>query len=202
MQVGLFRRILSFVIDIVPIITVLSLCFSLFAGDLIKPDNYDEYLEDYQAKVEAYNEEVMPFYDQYVAGELTADEYNEISAPIESSYFDNEETDNQIRVYIEYIGYSVMYYFIGVNSLYFIYSLVTKTRTFGRKFTKIELKGKINWWTILLREVIWKTGYWTITLGAGILIDIFMIGMTRKKSSFRDMVSQIRVAYEGVDYPF
>jgi hypothetical protein len=202
MNVGLFRRILSLIIDIIPIITILSICFSLFAGDLLKPENYDEYLSSYQQKVEDYNNEVMPYYEQYVAGELTSDEYNEISAPIEASYFDNDETDEQIRTYLQYVGYGFLYYFIGINTLYFIYSVVTKTKTFGRRFAKIELKGKINWWTILLREIIWKTCYWTITLGAGIIIDMFMIGLTRKKICFRDMVSQIRVTHEGIDYPF
>jgi hypothetical protein len=101
-----------------------------------------------------------------------------------------------------YLGRSVIYYLVGFNVVYFIYNVITKGKTFGRKFTKIELKGKINLWTLLLREIIWKTGYWGLTLGAGILVDMIMIGATSKKLSFRDMVSNIRVTHEGIDYPF
>lgn len=202
MRVGLWRRVLSLVVDIIPIITVLSICFSLFVGDIIKPENYDEHQESYQAKVQAYNDEVIPYFEQYTEGELTTEEYNEITKPIEESYFDNEETDNEVRSYLTYVGSVIAYFFIGTNLVYFIYSGITKGRTFGRIFAKIELKGKVNWWTLFLREFIWKTLYWSVTFGAGILIDVFMIAFTRKKMAFRDMVSQTRVAYEGIDYPF
>ena len=203
MRVGLFRRIGSFIIDALPVIATLSLCFSLFVGGLIKPDNYDEHMEAYKAKVAAFNAEALPYHNQLVAEEITQDEYNTIVGPIEESYeFDGEETSEQIQTYMTYIGRAVIYYLVGFNVVYFIYNAATKGNTFGRKFTKIELKGKVNFWTILLREIIWKTGYWGLTLGAGILVDMIMIGLTTKKLTFRDMVSQIRVTHAGVDYPF
>lgn len=202
MKVGVWRRIGSFLLDLVPIITILSLCFSLFAGDLLKPEDYDELSEAYQAKVTAYNDEVMPYYDQYTEGELTLEEYNEIAGPIEDSYFDNDETEAQMRVYLDYLRNGVLYYFIGINIIYFAYCGFTKENTLGRRLLKVELKGKINWWTILLRELIWKTGYWGLTLGAGIVVDFIMITFTKKKMCFRDMVSNIRVTYDGIEYPF
>ncbi len=202
MIVGVFRRIAAFVFDALPVLGVLSLLSTLFVGGLIKPDNYDEYLAAYQSTVEDYNNEVMPIYDQLVAEEITRDEYEELAGPIEDSYFDNDETRLQVETYLTYIGRQIIYYLVGFNVIYYLYNVLTKGRTLGRRITKIELKGKINWWTLLLREVIWKTGYWGLTLGVGILVDVFMIGITAKKLSFRDIVSQTRVTQEGREYQF
>lgn len=203
MRVGVFRRIGSFIIDALPVIATLSLCFSLFVGGLLKPINYDEHMAAYRAKTEAFAEEALPYHEQLVAEEITQDQYNTLVQPIEASYeFDGEETTEQIQTYLTYITRSIIYYIVGFNLVYLIYNVATKGKTFGRKLTKIELKGKINLWTILLREVIWKTGFWGLTLGAGILVDMIMIGATTKKQSFRDMVTNIRVTHEGVDYPF
>jgi hypothetical protein len=56
---------------------------------------------------------------------------------------------------------------------------------------------------LLVREVIWKFGYWTITLViGGILLDAAMIGLSQKKQALRDIVSGIYLKYEGVEYPF
>ena len=188
--------------DSLPIIGTLSICFTLFAGNLLKPENYDIHREAYLTKVTAYNLEVTPYYEQYTNGDLTQEEYTAIVEPIEESYFDNEETDIQTVSYVEYLRNSFLFYFLGFNLIYYFYNLFTKGKTLGRRVLKIELKGKINWWTLLLREVIWKTGYWILTLGAGVLVDMFMMGATTKKLSFRDMVSRIRVTQEGIDYPF
>lgn len=187
---------MSFLVDLIPIITVLSMCFTFFVGELLKPENYDALRSSYLQKIEDYNEEVAEPFSQYESGEISPEEYNEITAPIEASYFHTDETDEEVLAYLQYTGYTVLYYFIGFNLIYFIYIGITQGRTFGRRFTKIELKGKINWWTLFLREFIWKTFYWSVTFGVGILVDVFMISFTRNKLAFRDMVAPIKVEYE------
>jgi hypothetical protein len=68
---------------------------------------------------------------------------------------------------------------------------------------KIELLGNVNWWTLFVREVIWKFGYWML-LGfiGGIILDIAMISVGAKKRAPRDIVTGITVQHEGVQYPF
>ena len=68
---------------------------------------------------------------------------------------------------------------------------------------KIELQGKINWWTLFIREVIWKSFFWVLTLFVfGIILDGALILFTQKKRTLRDIVSGITVNVEGVTYPF
>jgi uncharacterized RDD family membrane protein YckC len=87
--------------------------------------------------------------------------------------------------------------------IYFVYNGFTKGKTLGRRMAKIELQGKINWWTLFVREVIWKFGYWMLLLFiGGIILDILMISFSAKKMALRDLITGITVQHEGVQYPF
>jgi hypothetical protein len=201
MKVGALRRIGSYLLDVIPIIGVLSLLFTFFVGELLEPEGYDELMVEYSNITTDYNAEILPFYEQYETGELTQDEYQEkISGYTDQYYLD---TDEHVKSLILYFQNALIYYITAFTVLYYAYSVITKGHTLGRKIMRIELQGNINWWTLLVREVIWKTGYYTITLLiGGIIIDILMINFSSNKLAPRDYVTKITVKYEGADYPF
>lgn len=201
MKVGAFRRIGAYLLDIVPILAILSLLFTFFVGDLLEPEGYDDLMVEYREITTDYNDEVMPFYEQYESGELTAEGYQDAIQGFTDQYY--EDTEDHVKAMILYFRNTLIYYVTALTLVYYAYSVITKGHTLGRKMMKIELQGKINWWTLLLREVIWKTGYYMLTLLiVGILIDILMISFSSKKIAPRDYVTRITVKFEGADYPF
>ena len=201
MRVGVFRRAVSFLVDLLPIFAVLSLLFTLFVGEMLKTDDYDAFMEEYNSITEEYNDLVAPYRTQYDEGEITLEEYEEIINPIIEEY--NEETLPHVRAMLDYFQKGLIYYIASFTFIYYFYSLFTKGNTFGRKLMKIELQGNINWWTLLLREVIWKTGYYMLTLFVfGIVLDMAFIAFSGKKKAPRDFVTNITVAHQGVTYPF
>lgn len=201
MRVGVFKRGGAFIFDAMPIFLILSLLFSLFVGDILKPEGYDVGMEEYEVIREQYNDLIEPLTAQNEAGTLSDADYQEELDNLSSSF--TEDTKTYTIMMMNFLIDSIFYYVLSYTILYYAYNVLTKGKTFGRKFMKIELQGKINWWTLLVREVIWKTGFWILTLAiGGILIDIIMVSFTNKKRTLRDMVSGITVAVEGVTYPF
>ncbi len=201
MRVGVLRRIGSYLLDAIPIFATLSLLFSFFVGDLIEPEGHDELVAEFQEITEKYNTMLEPYFEEYEAGTLSEEDYNDI-VENHRQYYELETRDHTYGMLLYY--QRVLIYFIASFTLvYYAYNVITKGRTIGRKMMKIELQGKINWWTLLLREVIWKTGYWMLTLFiGGILLDIAMITFTNKKQAPRDFVTGITLKFEGVNYPF
>lgn len=201
MRVGIFRRIGSYLLDLIPIIAVLSLLFQFLVGDMLKPDNYDNLLTEYNQITVQYNELAADYQAKYEAGEITEDEFNDSYQLLVDGH--TEDTAVHTEAIILFYSRTLMYYLIAITLLYYVYSALLKGHTIGRQLMKIELTGKVNWWTLFIREIIWKTGYYMLTLFiGGVLVDIFMISFTAKKKAPRDYISKIDVKFQGVDYPF
>ena len=201
MRVGILRRIGAYLLDLVPIIAILSLLFQFLVGDMLKPDNYDNLLVEYNQITANYNDLADDYQTRYDAGEITEDEFNDsYQVLVDGHTADTVEHTEAILLFYSRI---LVYYLIAITLLYYVYSAATKGNTIGRQLLKIELTGKVNWWTLFIREVIWKTGYYMLTLFiGGILVDMFMISFTAKKKAPRDFISKIDVKFRGVDYPF
>ena len=198
MRVGLFRRLGSFTFDVLPIILIVSLLYSLFIGNMLKPDDYDAIYAEYMEIRETYFGELE---QKYLDGEYTVSEYQERYNSIVPSF--QRASEEQYAVILIYMARVALYHTISVISIYFAYVVLTKGRTYGRRLMRIELGGKVTFWRLLVREVIWKFGYWAITLViGGVLLDIAMITISQKKQTLRDIVSGTYIKYEGVDYPF
>jgi hypothetical protein len=201
MRVGLFRRIGSFLLDAIPIFFLLSLLFTLFIGQIIKPDGYDEMYAEYQEINEEYTQRIGVFEEQYEDGEITEEEF--------LAEYDNHmqyfalNTREHVQEIFRYFINTIFYYIISFNMIYYVYSGFTKGKTLGRRMAKIQLTGNVNWWTLFVREIVWKFGYWMI-LGiiGGIFLDVAMIGLGAKKQAPRDIITGIKLSYEGVQYPF
>lgn len=204
MRVGLFKRSASFILDIMPIIMIVMLLQQWFIGDIIKNSidtNYDQLEVEYFDLLEQRDAEIEPYFQQYEDGDITLEEFETLRDPINNAFLeDNTELIN--TVIIQYWVYSVLYWVISINIIYMIYVLAFKGQTLGRKVLKIKLVGNVKWYSLILREILWKTVFYVITFSAGIAIDIGLIAFTKKKRTLRDMFSQTYLAFEGVDYPF
>lgn len=201
MRVGFLRRVGAFILDFIPIIAVLSLLFQFLVGDILKPEDFDSLMDDYNLITENYNTLAQPYMTQLEDGDITQEEYEVLVQPLIDGHA--EDTTEHTNVLMLYYQTVLFYYIISFTMIYYVYSGVMKGSTLGRKITKTELSGKVTWWTLFLREVIWKTGYYMLTLGiGGLIIDFFMISFTAKKKAPRDYISKIDVKFEGVDYPF
>lgn len=201
MTVGLFRRISSFILDALPILLIVSLSFTLLVGEWLKEDGYDALIEEYQILDEAYYNATEPYRVQLDNEEITQEEYVEIIEPDYNAFID--ATEEHRTAIVIYIAKSALYHFLAFTVVYYLYSLLLKGATYGRKLMGIELGGRINWWTLFVREVLYKMFYWLITIFVlGIGIDIATMTFSKRKKAPRDFVSNTYVKFIGVDYPF
>lgn len=201
MSVGIGRRISSFVLDALPILLIVSLLFNFLVADLLKEEGYDELTAEYAELDEAYYNAIEPYQTQRDNNEITNDEYVELVQP-HYDEFAEATVDHRAEI-VEYLLRVVIYHIVAFTLLYYVYSGVLKGATLGRRMMGIELGGKINWWTLFVREVIYKVLYWLFTLLlVGLLVDIGMILFGKRKKALRDYVSNTYVKYIGVDYPF
>lgn len=204
MKIGVFSRLMSYLVDIIPIISIVSLLLTWFVGDIIKEgihEDFDHLEELYYENLEEYEAIVDPIYTRYTNEEITYDEYLELATPIRDDFVNNNIYLYDI-VFISWWISAAAYLIISTNIIYYIYLLIMKGNTFGRKIMRIQLKGNVTWYSLLLREIIWKHFFWYATLGIGILWDFFSIVFTKKKRTIRDMFTRTYLAPEGVDYPF
>lgn len=202
MRIGFFRRLAAFFLDAMPLVMILTLLLSLFVGDLLKspyPD-YDRKVSIYQENMDVYYETLNTYKTQLDAEELTLEEYEEMSLNLQNDFTNNNEYF--ISIMFAYYLNVALYYFISFTFINYFYHLFLKGQTIGRKMMKIELFGNITWFSILLREVLWKSVYWVFTFSAGIAIDMTLIAFTSKKKTIRDYLSQTELRYSGTSYPF
>lgn len=201
MKVGGFKRATSYLVDAMPIIMVLTLLFNWFVGDILKPEGYDQAQAEYTELQEYYYGFLDPYAELYENEEITMEEYQAEYDNI-TAYF-NLAARDQLAIISQYFVRIILYFVFAFALTYYVYSVLTKGRTVGRRMFKLELGGKITWWRLFVREVVWKVGFWILTFGiGGIILDFAMIGLTRKKLTSRDIISGLYVKYEGVDYPF
>ena len=202
MKISLFKKIMAYSFDIMPIIFILMILNTLFVGDLLKdpyPD-YDLNYEIYQDNVDDYFETLGRYNDELEAELITQDKYDTDAETLRDEFgIENEETE---AIIYEYFSHVLYYFLIGFIALKYIYTLVTKGQTLGLKMMKLELVGKINWFTLLLREVFWREVFWIFTFGIGLIIDLIMSSFTSKGKTMRDIFSNTQVIYQGTSYPF
>jgi hypothetical protein len=200
MRIGVFKRIASYLLDAVPIIFILGIFFSLFVGSLMQPDNYEDVREIYDENQAEYFDTLDGYYEDFDDGLITEEELQEKEQILLDDFLNNNEYLENV-IYTFYTN-TVLYYYFGFTVLYFIYILLTKGQTFGRRFLKIQLSGRVNFWTLFLREVLWKNVFWTFTFGIGLVIDWILITFTRKKRTLRDNLTETYLSHAGIDYPF
>ncbi len=76
---------------------------------------------------------------------------------------------------------------------YVVLPLIWDGKTFGRKICGVQLKkidgSKLTFATLFVREIIFKTLWWAVTLGVGQLVDLLMVATREDKQTIRDMIT-------------
>ncbi len=202
MRVSLFKKIMAYLLDAMPIFFTLMVLNSLFVGELLKnpyPD-YDANYDIYQQNVDDYYATIDLYYLDLENEIITQAEYD---TQIETLRLDfvgvNEETETVIY---EYFARLLYFFLISFLVIKYFYNLVTKGQTYGLKLMNLEMVGKVTWFTLLLREIFWREVFWIFTFGMGFLLDSIMITFTKKRKTLRDTFSGTQIIYQGTSYPF
>ena len=202
MRVGLFRRLAAFLLDAMPMMLILSLLLSFLVGDLIKSEypDFDNKVAIYQENMDEYYDILNVYKNRLDTDELTIEEYEEMALDLQVAF--TKDNQQYINIIFAYYSAVAIYFFVGFSVINYVYHLIFKGQTVGRKLMKIELYGTINWYTLLLREFLWKSVYWVFTLSTGIAIDLGLIAFTSKKKTIRDYLSYTELRHSGPSYPF
>lgn len=201
MSASAFKRILSFFVDFILVLGVVTLSYRLIAGPLIE-DGIDNFDTLYPAFVEAQSDridELTALQESFTEGVITETEYNQQVALVDEFY--NTNFEEETLVFASFIYQSIIYYLIAYSLANYAYNVIFKGRTIGRRITKLRLSGNVTWWTLLLRELLWKPVYWIFTLGFGIFLDFILIALTSSKKTLRDYISKTRIVVEDTLYP-
>lgn len=201
MSASAFKRILSFIVDFILVLGVVTLSYRLIAGPLIE-DGIDNFDTLYPAFVEAQSDridELTALQESFTEGVITETEYNQQVALVDEFY--NTNFEEETLVFASFIYQSIIYYLIAYSLANYAYNVIFKGRTIGRRITKLRLSGNVTWWTLLLRELLWKPVYWIFTLGFGIFLDFILIALTSSKKTLRDYISKTRIVVEDTLYP-
>ena len=202
MRVSLFKKVMAYLLDAMPIFFTLMVLNSLFVGEMLKdsyPD-YDANYEVYQQNVDEYYIELDLYYQDLEGEIITQDEYDlQVEILRDDFLVINDETENEIY---EYFSRLIYYFLISFIVIKYLYNLFTKGQTYGLKLMKLEMVGKINWFSLLLREIFWREVFWIFTFGIGFLLDSIMITFTKKRRTLRDIFSNTSIIYQGTSYPF
>lgn len=201
MSASAFKRILSFFVDFILVLGVVTLSYRLIAGPLIE-DGIDNFDTLYPAFVEAQSDRIddlTALQESFNEGVITETEYNQQVALVDEFY--NTNFEEETLVFASFIYQSIIYYLIAYSLANYAYNVIFKGRTIGRRITKLRLSGNVTWWTLLLRELLWKPVYWIFTLGFGIFLDFILIALTGSKKTLRDYISKTRIVVEDTLYP-
>lgn len=203
MKIGFFKRAASYLLDAVPIIMLLMSLMSLFGENIVKDsiDNYDQLQAEYEDAEAAFSIIATGYDQQFEDEDITYEQYTELynTAQIE---FVTENSEIINVVFYEFWVKSAIAIIVIFLLIYTTYQIVLKGNTLGRRLMKIELKGKVTWYNIILRELFWKHLFWFFTFSAGLAIDLGLIAFTTKKKALRDTLSHTYLAPTGVNYPF
>lgn len=202
MKVSIFKKTLAYLADAIPILFILGILLTLFVGDILKdpyPD-YDNKVAIYQENVDAYYVTLDTYYQDLIDEVITEDAYNTLTVDLREDFTEaNNDTETMIFSYYSAI---ILYFLISFLVIKYFYTLFTKGQTIGLKMMNLQLVGRVNWFTLLLREVFWREVYWIFTFSIGLWIDLAMLLFTRNNKTLRDIFSNTQIIYQGTSYPF
>ena len=204
MNAGLFKRSLAFAIDGIIYLSLTFWIFNFIAAPIYQRqyDDFEMHWAVYFEVTDMVEEDLIPFQTQYDNNEITYTELLEIRAEIFDSYYQDPQYQESIDIALGYRDFTMLSSILIFILTSYIGVLVLKGQTLGRKLMKLRLVGEVNWFSLLLREVLWKYVFWLITLGIGLIIDVLMVFLSTNHSALRDKLSKTRVVLDDVPYPF
>jgi hypothetical protein len=202
MRVSLFKKMMAYLLDAMPIFLLLMVLNTLFVAEILKNPytDYDANYEVYQQNVDEYYLTIDEYFQDLENEVITQDEYDTQVATLRDDFLEiNGDTETVIYEYFTRLLY---YFLISFLVIKYLYNVFTKGQTFGLKLMKLEMVGKINWFSLLLRELFWREVFWVFTFGLGLFVDLIMVTLTKKKRTLRDIFSNTSIIYQGTSYPF
>jgi len=202
MRVSLIKKIMAYLIDAMPIFLLLMILNTLFVAEILKNpyENYDANYEVYQQNVDEYYNTIDLYFQDLEDEIITQEEYDIQITTLRDDFLElNSETETVI---FEYYTRLIYYFLISFLVVKYLYNVITKGQTYGLKLMKLEMVGRINWFSLLLRELFWRELFWVFTFGLGFFIDVIMLTITKKRRTLRDIFSNTSIIYQGTSYPF
>jgi len=202
MRVSLIKKIMAYLIDAMPIFLLLMILNTLFVAEILKNpyENYDANYEVYQQNVDEYYDTIDLYFQDLEDEIITQEEYDIQITTLRDDFLElNSETETVI---FEYYTRLIYYFLISFLVVKYLYNVITKGQTYGLKLMKLEMVGRINWFSLLLRELFWRELFWVFTFGLGFFIDVIMLTITKKRRTLRDIFSNTSIIYQGTSYPF
>lgn len=200
MRAGYLRRLTSALIDLLAVILIVYIAFTLFGRSLIqnRVENYDVINQNLDTVLDVRNEN-LSYIDQ---SDEDGDTQREKIAVINHlSAFDESVYE---RLLSQYFTETVYFYLIGVTLLLSIMVIALNGQTLGRRLMRVELVGNINLFNVVIHDLLLKyilivvlitfnLYYAFIIIPLYFLIDLFMIVLTKNKTTLRDNLSRIVV---------
>jgi hypothetical protein len=222
MNAGFLKRSMSSLVDLIAVMSIVTLTFFLFGRTIIRNQipNFDEIFTVYNELVDAYNYDLETITTEYTAALAIADGNEALETEAQTIYAAKKALlDAQNIVDIEpynapltgYFLTSIYYFSIGFLILLSIYSLAFNAKTLGRKMMQIKLEGPINPISIFFHDVVFKYFFtvlvFSVSLYAGavlfllsLAIDLILISFTRNKNTLRDIFLKMSVVKTGYGY--
>lgn len=202
MNAGFFKRLASFIIDFTIIFAIVFTSFRIIGAPILQ-----NRIDDYPDHVVIYNQAMNDYLANLdeIQARLDRGIYTESQAEIERAELEESFNENYYEVsqtVYSYWIYSFVYFAVLLTLVNYLYVLGFKGRTFGRKLMKLRLSGRVTWWSLFIREVLWKSFFWIFTFSFGLAIDFGLIAFTKNRKTIRDYVSGTRVILDDVVYPF
>lgn len=215
MRAGFLRRFLSGLVDLMIVISIIYLAFTLFGNNYFKGqvENYDDVDSNLNEVLDAYDvskAQVNLAYDE--AKELAGDDddavgeayliyKNQIS--VLNQHYAQDTSVYQRLLYTYNVG-TIYFYTIGIGLLLGIIILSLKGLTPGRRLMKIELGGDASIFNIIVHDLLLKyilmivlilfSPYLAfIIIPAYVILDVLMIMLSKDKTTLRDRISKIYV---------
>jgi|GEM_PF-641915 len=215
MRAGFLRRLFSALVDLTIIIGIVYLAFIAVGRNLLQNtvENYDEVNENYENVEQAFDVDKATIDQEYETAKALAgdnqDAVNEAylvyrnKLAILNQHFAQDTSVYQRLMYDYNVG-SIYFYTIGIGLLMGILVLSLKGQTPGRRLLRIELVGQVTYYNIIVHDLLLKylfmiallllSPYFAFILIPGyVIIDIFMIMLTKDKTTIRDRLSKIMI---------
>lgn len=202
MSAGFLRRFASIVVDAVILLSVITATFNIFGGTLIR-NSIDDFDVLYPGFLEAQSErlaDINSLQEQRSTGLINDETYTLRLSEIDQFY--NENYAAETTAFAQYLLNSFIYFIVLLIVFNYVYQGTLKGLTLGRRLFKLKIQGRVTWWTLFLREVLWKYFYWLFTLGFGFFLDFILVTLTQSKKTVRDYLTQTRIILEDTLYPF
>jgi len=201
MRAGYLRRITSALIDLTLVIIVVYLAFVALGRPVLQSRvaHYDTINQNLQEVVDVKDENLSLIDDQDL--DIKNDQISVINhlASLDQRVYD--------ELLYDYYNNMITFYLIGISVLLILIVLMFRGVTPGRKLMRIELVGNVGIGNIIVHDLLLKyiliialimfnLFYAFIIIPLYFILDLFLIILSKNKTTIRDNLSKITLNYK------